>query len=784
MKDPRRRVGRVRGCRAVLVAVLAALTMVSSEVLIAPPVSAQTDEAKSEPARDLPALDSDPAPAVELDIPVGDFASPPPFDGSAEDESATPKESAFDPARSTVIETETTATKLVYENSDGSRTALVDSRPARFQDDSDGAWKDIDLSLVDGGGGTLQAKSGPAAASVGGRADGDVVSIDTEAGAIALSHPDATAAAVAAIGNKATYPQALPGGRDVVVTVNTEGFEESVILPDATAPASYIAQFNVPEGVSARDLDSGGIEFVDGSGAALATFGSALAYDASFPKAGPGATAPVTVRLVPIPVTPAATTDEAVPTPSTTAPATTPPSTETTETTEAMASTAAAPTPDAATEAELISVEVGLDPAWLSARERVFPVTVDPALTVVKLTSAAGNRDTWVYSGVEYATTSYAGHPWLLVGSGDGGAHVTRSMLYFDMGSLPSADVVVGDAHLALHEWYSFAGSCAPRAVNVQGLGAAFSDTTTWNTQPGLDTAGVVSAPSFARHTATGSACTGSSVNLDTTSLVSRWLKDGAPNYGVSLRAADETDPYSYKGFYSEEGSITPQLVITYTHRPAPATQAAPANGSRISTPVTRVEANATTDPDGDPLRYWFRGSPRSDVSGHQAIDSGWLDQTFFDVPPGLLADGETYWWHVFSWDGVFGGTGGSYGYPTQQWTFSADRHLGVDGAEPYDSMGAVSVNLAGGNLLTGAGSPTMASAGGPVGLSYAYNSQAPSATAGLTGTYYNDLNDNRLFDDTPVLIRRDRNIDSFWGSGGPGAQWGRTSSSCAGKGA
>ena len=768
---------RRTAARGVLL-MLVALVMVSSQALLPAPASARTD--KAEEARDLPALDSEPAPALELDVPVGDFSSAPPFGGSDADTPVTPKESSFDPARSIVVDAETTPTKLVYDNpDDGSRTAVLDSAPTRFRDEAGGgAWTDIDLTLV-GRDGVLTATAAPVAATIAERADGAVASVETAAGTIALRHPDASAVVATVAGNKATYPKALPGGRDVVVSLRNDGIEESVIVPDAKAPASYLAQFHVPPGVSAHDLETGGVEFVDAAGEVLASFGSALAYDASFPAAGPAAMAPVSVRLArpntsaepaKDPATPADpaedTTTTAEPSEATT---TTAEPSEATTTTAEPGDDASTPV-DPAKGTDVVSVEVGVDRAWLSAPERKFPVTIDPALVDTRYTSTTGNRDTFVYSGVEYADTSYAANGWLLVGSADAGAHVTRSMLYFDLGSLPAANVVVGSAKVSLHEWYSYAGSCSPRAVNLQGLGGAFSDLTTWNTnQPGLD-AGAVTSTSFARHTATGSACPGAMVDLDATNLASRWLKDGATNYGLSLRAASETDPYSYKGFYSEDSGLSPQLVINYTHRPAPAAPASPANGAHVSNATPTVTATATTDPDtGDTLSYWFRGSPLSDVSGHQAIDSGWLSTPSFTVPPGLVADGETYSWNVFSWDNVFGGQAGSYGYPTQVWSFTVDLHLGADGTQPFDPVGPVSVNLAGGNLMAGAASPTLASAGGPVGLSYTFNSRAPLASTGLTGTYYNDVNDNRAFDDTPVLIRRDANVDYSWFDGGPG---------------
>lgn len=632
---------RAFGGREALSAVAIVAVLSASQSLVAPAAVAQQP-----PALGLPApLESEPPPPPRVEIPAGDSTGAPPHPAQRSSEPPAPR-SSFDPARSRVLDAETTPTKLVYANPDGSRTAVLSQAPVRFKDPA-GAWRDIDTSVVASGGG-LAAKSAPDAATLGALAAGALATVATPAGDVVARHPDALPVPGTPTKDGATYAKALPGGRDLIVRPLVGGFTESVVLPDAKAPSSYRLELVVPAGVVVTQQGSD-VELRDGSAGLVGRFGSGLAFDASFAQAGPAATAPVSTRLI--------SQDGAVAT-----------------------------------------VEVAIaPPEWLTAPQRVFPVTIDP--TFSQLSSSAGALDTWVYSG-EYANNPYPSHPWLVVGSGDYGAHTTRSLLRFDLSSLPTgANVTVTDAKLRLYEWYSFAGSCAARPVALYGLAAPPTAATSWNNQPAVDGAGVVSTKSFAHHDAVGSPCPGANESLDATSLARRWLTNGAANNGIQVRAVDELDPYAYKAFYSAEGSsdpnIVPMLSITYNRPPAIATAAGPADGASVPTPTPTLAANLTTDPDGDPVKYWFRATTSPDAeSGAKVVDSGWLSATpantpcapgqiCYTVPDGAFSNGGMYWWHVHTSDGAEG----SYGHPDWARALRVDLHLGADPAAPTDQL-------------------------------------------------------------------------------------------------
>ncbi len=433
---------------------------------------------------------------------------------------------------------------------------------------------------------------------------------------------------------------------------------------------------------------------------------------------------------------------------------------------------ATAPTP-----LNVVTVEVGIDAGWLHAPGRAFPVTIDPTFAGHALASEGG-RDTFV-DDQEYANTSFASSAYLYVGTGDAGLHKTRSLLYFNLGTVPAANESVVESHISAYDFY--APSCSARQVKLSGLGSAFGATTTWNNQPQPDPSGVVSSPSFAWG---ASGCMPNWVNFDATSLAQRWL-GGAPNFGVQLAAANEYDSAAYRVFYSGEanGSLTaPALWITYDHVPDETRPVGPGDGATVTTATPVLSVLPPTDPDGDPVQLWYRVTTSPDAeTGIHAADSNWLkpdpsqsDPTkqpnlTYTIPPGVLMDGTTYWWHVWAYDGI-----ATWRLPAWKQSFTVKQGLGQRASQPSDKVGPVSVNLASGNLFASAASPSFATVGGPAGLSYAYNSTAPG-TAGLTGSYY--AKPNATADpashqinvgDVPDMVRQDPFVYMIF-NGAPG---------------
>ena len=745
--------------------VLTALAVTAATLVgVSPAALAQAKPKVTEP-KDLPALPSWPPAKVVPEALKGDFADAPPHPDQLGDPNR-PTKSSFDPAKSTLIASETTPTKLTYANPDGTRTDVITAAPTRFKD-AKGAWVDIDLALAPAANGALRAKSAERSPTVAAKADG-VTTIDVAGGTIELRHPGAAAVPATIDKGAATYAKAL-GRRDLRVELVTGGVETFVVLPDAGAGATYVTELTLPAGFSARDATVG-VEFLDGAGTVVATMANGWATDAHQPIP---ALAPVSVNLL----APAATPAPAGGAPATTAAPTTtvvsagPTTGASTPTTTTP--TAAPTTTVPARTSTTVRVEAGVEPAWLADPARVFPVTIDPSLTA---TVASPARDTMVFNGAN-ANVNLGTNPELWVAVD--GATLVRSYLYFD---LPAAVVGkwVNNASLGLTTTAANCSAASPPALQVGAPREAWAENTlTWNNQANA------SAPldPDAGTTTPAPPCSLGKVSLDATWLVWKWAKNVEANYGMVIRDAAESTgtPPRSRQFASNNAATAankPTLTISYgAGSPAPEAPAVgPAQGEVISTTTPTLTVNKVSDNEGDPVRYWFRGTPGPDAeTGARVINSGWIspgDPAFpgcpaggpgtpcaFTVPPGVLHDGMSYSWHTWTWD-----SHSDWVMPAWVRTFTVDLHLGADEL-PTDSYGPVQVNLASGNLTTTVPTPTFPAVGGPVGVSLTYNSAAPPSTAGLVGSYYawNGVGGVPAATTPPAMARTDPTLDFEW---------------------
>jgi RHS repeat-associated protein len=167
-------------------------------------------------------------------------------------------------------------------------------------------------------------------------------------------------------------------------------------------------------------------------------------------------------------------------------------------------------------------------------------------------------------------------------------------------------------------------------------------------------------------------------------------------------------------------------------------------------------------------VTYKFSVGTGADGRTGVLASSGWLTSPTWPIPEGMLQDGGRYSWAVTTSDGI------NVDYPAT-WvnSFTTTLRLGTSGPSPFDTAGPVTVNLANGNVSLNFASPTVNTVGGPMGLSFAYNSQqSPKLLQGLTGAYYDALNPGQSsttnFDftgRTPKLVRTDESASFNWSS-------------------
>ena len=219
-----------------------------------------------------------------------------------------------------------------------------------------------------------------------------------------------------------------------------------------------------------------------------------------------------------------------------------------------------------------------------------------------------------------------------------------------------------------------------------------------------------------------------------------------------------------------------------------PEASATPGNAIGIPQTVTTLtptlQVDAVTDPDNIPangtVKYEYKIATGADAKSGAVFTSGLVaadpdGKVRWTVPPGTLRDGNIYSWIVQPTDGIGKNT-------TPAWVkrLKVDMRLGSSGPSPFDTTGPVTVNLANGNANLSFSSPLINTLGGPMGMSFSYNSLAAGiSNMGLTGSYYSgkDTLGNvptapagyTFTGKTPLMVRTDSALSFDWSTESPG---------------
>ncbi|WP_159806709.1 PA14 domain-containing protein [Cellulomonas citrea] len=211
----------------------------------------------------------------------------------------------------------------------------------------------------------------------------------------------------------------------------------------------------------------------------------------------------------------------------------------------------------------------------------------------------------------------------------------------------------------------------------------------------------------------------------------------------------------------------TPMFAFTTdAYAAIPQATASPGSGTITANLTPTLSIPAVTDPDDASITYQFTVATGANGTDGATVTSGWLSSPTWTVPTGALRDGGSYTWTVQ--------TKGSSVSPVP-WAnrLTINRRLAESGPAPVEQVGPVNVNLANGNVGLRFTSPTVSTVGGPIGLSFSYNSQT-ATQRGLTGRYYDvtPVAGNPVSFDTtgktPVLTRVDPQLQFGWGLGSP----------------
>ena len=198
------------------------------------------------------------------------------------------------------------------------------------------------------------------------------------------------------------------------------------------------------------------------------------------------------------------------------------------------------------------------------------------------------------------------------------------------------------------------------------------------------------------------------------------------------------------------------------------------ADAAVIATTTPKLEmAAAAPDPDAPttPLQYQLRITTGADAKSGTVATSGWQGTPVFALEgsamDGALQDGGRYTWTVLTRDA----------HDTFQSdlkrTFTVNRRLAEAGPSPVETVGPVTVNLANGNAGVRFSSPTVSTLGGPMGLTFSYNSQQ-IRPQGLLGRYYDaspkpgQTAPDFTFSGEPMITRTDPQLNFAWGLDSP----------------
>ncbi|MGW4376749.1 DNRLRE domain-containing protein [Streptomyces albidoflavus] len=284
------------------------------------------------------------------------------------------------------------------------------------------------------------------------------------------------------------------------------------------------------------------------------------------------------------------------------------------------------------------------DHKFLSDPEVTYPLTIDPTTTL------AASTDTWVATNYP---DSQRGSTELKAGSYDAGTTKARSYLKFDMAKYQGKRIL--NAELRLHSYWSSTCSTSSTGVAARRITQNWDPSAiTWGSQPATtDSDAAVSKSSYGY----GSACPANFMRWNVAGIAQAWA-DGKPNYGLQIKAVDETDSTTWRRFRSanyvdgSQGPTEPALSVTYNTKPWAAAQVSPADGT-VTADTTPTFSAKAADPDGNTVRstveVWNAAGTTKVASGNSPyVASGTIGS--WTAP--LLPAG-VYTWRVTSHDGT-----------------------------------------------------------------------------------------------------------------------------------
>lgn len=564
----------------------------------------------------------------------------------------------------------TTETTEAVALPNGQIEANVAAAPVRMRGDN--GWVPIDLTLRRNADGSIAPAAHPEGLSLTGArsaASGELAAVGLGDKRVSMGWVGALPEPVLD-GSRATYPNVRPD-IDLVVEATRTGFEEFLVVKSRAA-VSRLAEISLPlsgKNVvgTARDA-SGGLSLQDKSGATVATVPAPQMWDAQVAEDGesPRRTSPV----------------------------------DATATRRAKAPAVAG---RAAVSAGM-DLTLKPDQAWLNDPSTVFPVTIDPTINPVAVTSS-----TYVTEGDK---VTHAGSNDLQFGKRSDNGKRARSFVNWDSTVLRGKHIISATA--SFYNWYST--TCAANGWEIWTTDGGANGATIWSNQPPWKTREATSTQTKGFN----SSCNDGWVSINATSFFQHAADNNETRANMGIRATNENATSAWKEFRSKNASDNaqvPRATVTYDSYPrvnslttVPAATCATGSGRpylNTRTPQLRAQIN---DGDGSSVTAKFEwnvaGAPTllgSATAGPGASGS-WLGTS---VPAGQFAEGGTYAWRALGYDGSIWGPGSNWceftvdttapaaapavsssAYPQDQWAGGAN----TAGTFSFDAAGVADV--------------------------------------------------------------------------------------------
>ncbi len=409
-------------------------------------------------------------------------------------------------------------------------------------------------------------------------------------------------------------------------------------------------------------------------------------------------------------------------------------------------------------------LDVSVSQSWLSSLKPAdFPVVVDPTVVV------GGGSDEWFsYKSDGYVCGSSGAWCASRVGnsrSGPGGADTFwRSVLHFNYEQFQQAGTGQRVTNAKLH-LYQSAGTANPTtAIARWATNFGFSQGEWWTSN----------APPYAPWVEDWDHFYDYSW-LDVTELFDEWFRSGGQGGRILLKGDETSGLYTYK----EYGVL---LDLTVEKPPPTPAYVGPADGLNViagALPTLRASVPSWTDGDGQAVQLRFLLATGADGQSGTVADSWWLPQgtAQWQIPDGVLREGQTYYWKVLSKDSF--GWGDLYfaqvSTPLPARSLKVVRRHAAGSASPTDSLSGVTANLVTGNASLSIPSGSVGGVGGSFGATFTFDSIQDRQ--GLEGSYYRDDQGssanppNGVLEpnlDTLLLKRTDPQVSFNWSTGTP----------------